>query len=516
MMPALLSKGIPLSNLIKGMDYIGDLPQGDLPDIELLGIAMDSRKVSDGFVFMACAGHRSHGLDYIEQAVSQGAVVVLAEITAQWLPEKIQQLSKTISCPIIAMTGLTEYASKIAGRFYQHPSRDFPVIGITGTNGKTSCSQFIAQAFSGIRKVAVLGTVGNGFINDLQPTTHTTPDPVSLQSFLFDMREQGAEAVAMEVSSHALKQCRVADIDFDLAVLTNFSRDHLDYHGTMEEYAKAKSLLFKMSSLKAALINADDDLGIKLIRELGNTPLRIVAYGIDSVDKQQVDAWIKASNIVASSSGLSFKLESSWGEAEVALPLYGRFNVLNAMVALGVLLECGVEFDDAINSLKHISTVSGRMESIKPAGSNKTGPTVIVDYAHTPDALEQALSSLKDHVTGKLVCIFGCGGDRDKGKRPQMGAIAERLSDLVVLTNDNPRSESPELIIEETLKGLQHPDSAVVEMDREKAITDTIKNALADDVILVAGKGHEAWQIIGEQRLPFSDQACVRNALEAL
>lgn len=511
MMPAVLSKGIPLNDLVNGLDYIGDLPE-----VELLGITMDSRKVSDGFVFMACAGHRSHGLDFIEQAVSQGAAVVLAEITAQWLPEKIQQLSETVSCPIIAMTGLTEYASKIAGRFYQHPSRDFPVIGITGTNGKTSCSQFVAQAFSGIRKVAVLGTVGNGFINDLQPTTHTTLDPVSLQSFLFDMREQGAEAIAMEVSSHALKQSRVADIDFDLAILTNFSRDHLDYHGTMDDYAKAKSLLFKMNSLKSALINADDELGIKLIRELSNTSLRVVAYGIDSVDESQVDAWIRASKIVASSEGLSFSLESSWGDAEVTLSLYGHFNVLNAMVALGVLLECGVDFNQAILSLKHISTVSGRMEAIKPAGSNKTGPTVIVDFAHTPDALEQALSSLKAHVGGKLVCVFGCGGDRDKGKRPQMGAIAERLSDLVVLTNDNPRSEPPKLIIDEILHGLQHPNTAVVEMDREKAITDTIKNASADDVILVAGKGHEALQIVGEQRLPFSDQVCVRHALEAL
>lgn len=512
MMPAVLSKGIPLSNLIKGMDYIGDLPKGDLPDIELLGITMDSRKVSDGFVFMACAGHRSHGLDYIEQAVSQGAAIVLAEITAQWLPEKIQQLSKTVACPIIAMTALTEYASKIAGRFYQHPSRDYPVIGITGTNGKTSCSQFIAQAFSGIRKVAVLGTVGNGFIDDLQPTTHTTLDPVSLQSFLFDMREQGAEAIAMEVSSHALKQSRVADIDFDLAILTNFSRDHLDYHGTMEDYAKAKSLLFKMSSLKSALINADDALGIKLIGELGRTSLRVVAYGIDAVNEEQVDAWIKASKIMASSAGLSFNIESSWGEAEIDLPLYGRFNVLNAMVALGVLLECGVDFDNAINSLKHISTVSGRMEAIR----HGSAPTVIVDYAHTPDALEQALSSLKAHVAGKLVCVFGCGGDRDKGKRPQMGAIAERLSDLVVLTNDNPRSESPKLIIKDILHGLQRPGFAVVEMDREKAITYAIKNASNEDVILVAGKGHEALQIIGEQRLPFSDQVCVRNALEAL
>ena len=506
MMPAVQSKGIYLADLLKGLDYIGELPE-----MALQGIAMDSRKVADGYVFMACAGHRSHGLDFAGQAADQGAAVILAETTAQWLPEKILQLGQRIDCPVIAVTELTEYASKIAGRFYQHPSRDFPVIGITGTNGKTSCSQFIAQAFTHIRKVAVLGTVGNGFIGELQPTTHTTLDPVSLQSFLFDMREQGAEAVAMEVSSHALKQSRVADIDFDLAVLTNFSRDHLDYHGTMDDYAQAKSMLFRMSSLNAAIINANDELGTKLIGELANTPLRLVAYGIEVVEQSRVDAWIKASAIEANAAGLSFRIESSWGDEQVALPLYGHFNVLNAMVALGVLLECGVDFETAINSLKNLSTVNGRMQAFR----SDAAPTVVIDYAHTPDALEQALSSLKAHVSGRLICVFGCGGDRDAGKRPQMGAIAERLSDAVVLTNDNPRSEKPELIIDQILKGMQHPAKTIIEMDREKAITETIKNAAADDVILVAGKGHEAWQIIGDQRLPFSDQACVRTAMGA-
>jgi len=476
---------------------------------------MDSRQVAEGDLFLACAGHRSHGLDFLTEAIEKGASVALAEVTPDWLPEKINQLSAQSALPVIAVSGLSERVSKIAGRFYGHPSRDFPVIGITGTNGKTSCSQFIANAFSGKRKVAVLGTLGNGFPEQLLPTTHTTMDPVSIQASLALLKSQQAEMVAMEVSSHALQQGRVSDISFDMAVLTNFSRDHLDYHGTMADYASAKSLLFNIPGLKSALINADDELGKRLIGSLSTTPVRIVAYGSSMDDefcRDKVDACIQVSAATALPKGLSFHIDSSWGSADVALPLLGQFNVFNAVVALGVLIECGVAFDEAVSNLSNLKTVSGRMEMFGAASQ----PTVVVDFAHTPDALRQALQSLREHASGKLICVFGCGGDRDKGKRPQMGEIAEQLADQVVLTDDNPRHEDSAAIIQDVLKGMNEPQRVTVEPNRSLAIKLAIEIASVGDVVLVAGKGHESYQVVGDLKHPFSDQQAVRSVLEGL
>lgn len=510
MMAASQTINTSLTALLEGVDVIGDIPE-----IKVTGLTMDSRQVAEGDLFLACAGHRSHGLDFLTQAIAKGASVALAEVTPEWLPEKINQLSGLSAVPVIAVSGLSDRVSQIAGRFYGHPSRDFPVIGITGTNGKTSCSQFIANAFSGKRKVAVLGTLGNGFPGELLPTTHTTMDPVSIQASLALLKSQRAEMVAMEVSSHALQQGRVSDISFDMAVLTNFSRDHLDYHGTMADYASAKSLLFNMPGLKSALINADDELGKRLIDSLSTTPVRVVAYG-SSVDKDfcddQVDAWIRVSAARALPKGLSFHIDSSWGSEDVVLPLLGQFNVLNAVVALGVLIECGVAFDEAVINLSNLKTVSGRMEMFGAASQ----PTIVVDFAHTPDALRQALQSLREHASGKLICVFGCGGNRDKGKRPQMGEIAEQLADQVVLTDDNPRHEDSAAIIQDILQGMNQPQSVIVEPNRSQAIKLAIEMASVGDVVLVAGKGHESYQVVGDLKHPFSDQQAVRSLLEGL
>lgn len=496
-----------LVELLTGIEVIGEVPA-----IGISGMALDSRSLKQGDLFIACAGYQSHGLEYIDDAIANGAEVVLAEVCSNWLPEKITTLSEEKNIVIVPVGALTEAVSLIAGRFYGNPSQEFPMIGITGTNGKTSSSLFIAQAFAGSKKVAVMGTIGNGFPGELVPSTHTTMDPVSVQETLADLHRRQADMVVMEVSSHALHQGRVADVQFDIAVLTNFSRDHLDYHGTMADYAEAKSLLFRMNNLKSAVINADDELGQRLIEEMQTSPARVLAYSTSEIDVDRVDAWIRADNIRMLPDGVRFDVLSSGGRAAVSLKLIGRFNVQNAMVALGVMLECGVDFQQAIADLQKLETVPGRMELITKA----QGPSVIVDFAHTPDALEQVLSSLKAHVDGRLYCVFGCGGDRDKGKRPQMAKVAESFADVIVLTSDNPRSENPDDIIEDIRQGLEVADKAIVEPSRARAIRLAIEKAGEGDMVLVAGKGHEAFQIVGDLKLPFSDQEQVRSALEVL
>jgi len=496
-----------LDELLTGIEVIGKVPA-----VAVNGMALDSRRLKQGDLFIACAGFRSHGLEYIDDAIANGAEVVLAEICSNWLPEKITALSQEKNIVIVPVGSLTEVVSLIAGRFYGSPSQEFPVIGITGTNGKTSSSLFVAQAFAGIKKVAVMGTIGNGFPGQLTPSTHTTMDPVSVQATLADLHRREADMVVMEVSSHALHQGRVADVQFDIAVLTNFSRDHLDYHGTMADYAEAKSLLFRMNKLKSAVINADDDLGQRLIEEMRTSSARVIAYSASAIDIDRVNAWIRADNIRMLPAGVAFDVVSSWGQAAVSLGLMGRFNVQNAMVALAVMLECGMDFNRAITNLQKLENVPGRMELITRA----QGPSVVIDFAHTPDALEQVLQSLKAHVDGKLYCVFGCGGDRDKGKRPQMGKVAESLADVIVLTSDNPRSENPDDIIEDIKRGLVSADKALVEPSRAHAIELAVRTAGKGDVVLVAGKGHEAFQVVGDLKLPFSDQQQVRSALEAL
>lgn len=506
MMVAPAMNAMSLSELLAGVDVIGNVPA-----LGINGMALDSRSVKPGQLFIACAGYQSHGLEYIDNAITNGAEVVLAEVCSNWLPEKIAELSQAKNIVIVPVGALTESVSRIAGRFYGSPSQEFPVIGITGTNGKTSSSLFVAQAFAGNKKAAVLGTIGNGFPDDLKASTHTTMDPVSVQATLAELLQRQADMVVMEVSSHALHQGRVADVQFDIAVLTNFSRDHLDYHGTMADYAEAKSLLFRMNELKAAVINADDELGQRLIAEMQTSPARVVAYGMTEFKKDNVDAWIQAGNILMFPGGLQFDINSSWGFSTATLGLIGRFNVQNAMVALAVMLECGIDFEQAIANLQKLQTVPGRMELF----ASDHGPSVIVDFAHTPDALQQVLESLKAHVDGRLYCVFGCGGDRDKGKRPQMGTVAESLADVVVLTSDNPRSEDPDAIINDIKQGFKVAEKAVVEPKRAEAIQYAIESAGKGDMVLVAGKGHEAFQVVGDLKLPFSDQEQVRSALEA-
>jgi UDP-N-acetylmuramoyl-L-alanyl-D-glutamate--2,6-diaminopimelate ligase len=506
MMPLQSVNGCALEWLLAKEDVAASIPA-----MEITGLCMDSRQVVPGDLFLACAGGNAHGLEFLSQAHAQGAIAALAEVTPDWLPEKIVRLGREASIPVIPVAELSARASYIAGRFYGHPSRSLSVIGITGTNGKTSCSHFIARAFAHAGRVGVMGTLGNGYVDELKPSTHTTMDPVSVQAHLNLFAGQGANMVAMEVSSHALQQGRVASVNFDMAVLTNFTRDHLDYHGSMAEYARAKSLLFKMPGLKTAIVNIDDELGKRLADDLKRSAVRVIAYGAD-FDASAYPLAIKATAIQPMSGSLSVKIASTWGVSELQLPVLGRFNAYNAMVALAVLLEKNVAFEQAIQHLCGIQNVRGRMQMLRAV----KGPLVVIDFAHTPDALEQALTSIREHNKGSLTCVFGCGGNRDKGKRPLMGRMAERLADRVIVTDDNPRKEKAEDIISEILAGMQNPQQVVIEPDRAKAIAMAISQSSADDIVLIAGKGHETYQIYGDMKQPFSDESVAQQNLEAL
>jgi UDP-N-acetylmuramoyl-L-alanyl-D-glutamate--2,6-diaminopimelate ligase len=345
----------------------------------------------------------------------------------------------------------------------------------------------------------VIGTLGYGFLPDLTPLINTTPDALMLQQILAQMRDQGANSVEMEVSSHGLHQERVTGIQFDIAILTNLTRDHLDYHGDMDSYKEQKRRLFSMPGLKNTVINADDQFGREIIHSLkGSVP--VIAYGLGS-DTDLGCPQIIAQNIRQNAKGFRAKIVSPWGSGELQSQLLGRFNISNVLAVFAVLMLKGISFEMALEALSQTQNVMGRMQAY---GGDKQA-LVVVDYAHTPDALQQALQALKPHTQGKLWCVFGCGGDRDRGKRPEMGQVAERYSDQLILTNDNPRHESPQLIIDEIKSGLICPWAVEVELDRGAAIAHAIDCAEPGDVVLIAGKGHEPYQIIGDEKFPFSD-----------
>lgn len=485
-----------LSSLLEGRVAV---PAG--LDCALTGMSMDSRQVEQGTLFVALSGTNVHGREYIDAAIEQGAVAVLYE--ADTGAESITPLSWRTSAagrkiPLLAISGLRRQLGALADRFYGSPSADLFTVGITGTNGKTSCSQFIAQSLHPDQPCGVIGTLGRGLFGQLEESGHTTPDVIANHRWLARMRDQGAASVVMEVSSHALDQRRVDSVQFDCAVFTNLTHEHLDYHGDMESYAAVKRQLFHMPGLSSAVINRDDPYG----RELESTidaSIRVISYGMQAEHKPV----LLGKNIHMLPEGMQFDVESSFGSGQVKTRLLGRFNISNLLAALGVLLTKGMAFETALTRLAGVTTVSGRMETL--GGDDR--PLIVIDYAHTPDALQHVLLALREHATGTLWCVFGCGGDRDKQKRPMMGKIAEDHADRVVLTNDNPRHENPRDIIEQILAGMVHPDMAYVEADRQQAIETVIRNAAPQDVILIAGKGHENYQQVGDEKRPFSDLA---------
>lgn len=461
------------------------------------GVTLDSRACRKGFAFLACAGLTSHGLDYIDQALRLGAVAVLWEpdgAKPPVLPEGV------VGLPVV---GLAEKAGEIAARFHDFPANDLTVIGVTGTNGKTSVTHLTANALNHLgRRCAVAGTLGNGMQDNLAETTHTTPDAVSLQAFLASMRDTRADSLAMEVSSHALVQHRVAGMRFDTAVFTNLTRDHLDYHGNLEAYAAAKRRLFDMPDVRCIVINADDRVGREILAAAPEGQLKIAfAANAESLVDTQADHRILVRGVAFDASGLRISAEIDGRRQVVQAPLFGRFNAMNVAAVFGVLLGLGHAVGDIVAALESISPVRGRMEHV--GGGDK--PLAIIDYAHTPDALRQVLLAARDHAAGELICIFGCGGDRDRGKRPEMAAIAEALADRVIVTDDNPRTEDGDRIIEEIMAGFERRNAVTVQRDRALAIRSAIELAVASDVIVIAGKGHEEYQVVGNERRHFSD-----------
>jgi UDP-N-acetylmuramoyl-L-alanyl-D-glutamate--2,6-diaminopimelate ligase len=412
------------------------------------------------------------------------------------------QWDPALAIPNAGVSGLKNRIGEIAAHVYGEPSRALHMVGITGTNGKTSVAHWVAQTFSQLgRKTAVIGTVGNGFPGALTPALNTTPDAIELQQRLAHFRQQGATACAMEVSSHGLAQGRLNGTQFSVAVLTNLSRDHLDYHGDMDSYAAAKARLFSWPGLEWAVVNLDDAFGQRLEAEIRLAS--VAGYGFQR-------GAVVGEKLRLSQAGLHLAVRTDWGHAEVDAPLLGRFNAANLLAVLATLLVSGVKLDDACQALAHITPPPGRMQTL----GGDAHPLVVVDYAHTPDALEKVLATLREIVSGgRLICVFGCGGNRDRGKRPLMGQAAVAGADEVWITSDNPRNEDPRRIIDDVLAGTG--DKPHVESDRARAIFEAIGGAHHGDVVVIAGKGHEDYQEIAGERQPFSDVAVARKALEA-
>ena len=469
------------------------------------GLSHDSRRVRPGDCFIALSGQQCHGLDYAEDALAAGAVAVLYEpAPGRTAPP---------GAPAWAVPGLRNHLGALAGRFYRQPSRQLDIIGITGTDGKTSTAQFLTQALTtDDTACGVIGTLGTGVLGAVIPATHTTPDAIGVQAHLADLLHRGAEAVVMEVSSHALDQGRVNDVCFDTAVLTNVTRDHLDYHGSMAAYAAAKRRLFQWDTLAHRVVNADDAYGAIWLSAFAHMSATTVAYSLrakPAVAGYRAARWLQAVALTTHAKGLHMVIEGSWGRAELASPLLGRFNAANLLAALAVLLVRDVPLPEAAARLSRVVPAPGRMAMAGGAGK----PTAVIDYAHTPAALTQVLAALRAHCNGRLHCIFGCGGDRDRGKRAEMGRCAAAGADRVVLTDDNPRFEDADRIIQDIVRGLPAAAGVTVERDRARAITGTIAAAAANDMVLVAGKGHEVGQIYGASTRPFSDAEVVNAAL---
>ncbi|MGI9246761.1 MAG: UDP-N-acetylmuramoyl-L-alanyl-D-glutamate--2,6-diaminopimelate ligase [Steroidobacteraceae bacterium] len=488
-----------LGRLLEGFDVAA--PHG----VQVADVVQDSRQVTPGAVFLACKGRTTHGLAHAAAAVERGAVAVL------WEPDvDIEPPVLSDSVAAIAIPHLGRHVGEIADRFFRRPSADLRVAGITGTNGKTTTAYLLAQASDFVgRRGWYVGTLGHGRPNELREAGLTTPDAAMVQRRLAEARDAGAVALGLEVSSHALDQDRVAGVRFDTAVFTNLTRDHLDYHGSLEAYGAAKSRLFHLPGLRRVVLNVRDPFGADLATRVDAGLERILYTTANDVWAERGTGWIRVPELRATSSGLTVHVDTSWGAGTLRSRLVGEFNAENLLAVLGVLLGWNVPLQKALAALALCVAPPGRMEAF---GGGRQ-PLALVDYAHSPDALAKVLEAARAHARGRVICVFGCGGDRDPGKRPQMGAIAEAAADLVVVTDDNPRSESSAAIIEQVLAGMRDPDAALVVPDRGEAIRRALAEAEPGDVVLVAGKGHENYQIVGSETRPFSDRDCVVASL---
>jgi UDP-N-acetylmuramoyl-L-alanyl-D-glutamate--2,6-diaminopimelate ligase len=493
----------PLAALLEG------LTDAAVPSLGVTDVALDSRAVTPGALFLAVRGYGSHGLAHAKAAIARGAVAVA------WEPAEGVE-APLFEVPTIAVDRLGRHAGEIAARFFRQPATSMFTVGITGTDGKTSTAHLLAQAFDRLDvPCAYFGTIGYGRLGVLQEASHTTPDAVRVQALLAAQRDDGVKACAMEVSSHALHQSRVGGITFDVAVLTNVGRDHLDYHGTVEAYAEAKRQLFDRAWSKTVVLNRDDVFGAAWAQTLtANAADRVVIYGLGG-DVPVAGRFIIGRELSLHGAGLRLMLQTCWGDALLESPLFGRFNAYNLMAALGALLLQGTPLSWAVEAVGRAMTVPGRIEAFRSADPSK--PLVVVDYAHTPQALENVLDAVRAHCAGRLICVFGAGGDRDRGKRPLMGAAAAARADIAIVTDDNPRSEDPAAIVAAIVEGASrltlHASRLTVIHDRATAIAHAIGLAKPEDIVVIAGKGHETTQTYGREVRVFSDRAYVAQRL---
>lgn len=491
-----------LGELVKGMNHfeiIGD------PERRINGLSYDSRYVKPGYLFVALRGHERDGHDYLEDALDKGAAVLVGE-DFHGIREDVTK---------VRVPDSREALSELAIQFYSHPFEGLNLIGITGTNGKTSTSYVLESILTAAgAKPGVVGTINYRYSGKTNPAPVTTPESLDLMRLFRDMADDGVTDVIMEVSSHALHQRRTKGCPFKVAIFTNFSRDHLDYHNTMEAYFNAKSLLFseltrnERGGKKTAVLNMDDPKGMELA---ALTQAEVVTYGL----KQVCD--VSAESIIADKTGIRGTLISPMGKKTFRSPLIGEVNIYNILCASAAAVSLDIDLDDVVEGIENLQRVPGRLEPVPNPG----GLTILVDYAHTPDALEKALRDVKPFVDGRLITVFGCGGDRDKGKRYEMGLVAGENSNLVFITSDNPRSEKPLSIMKQIEKGVQesgldrvsgsHRHGAgmsgyIMEVDRREAIRTAVSEANKQDLVLIAGKGHEDYQIVGRERRHFDDR----------
>lgn len=466
--------------------------RGDM-DTEISGIQIDSRKVKPGDLFVARVGFTADGHDFIDQAIEKGAKALLV------------QKEVHASIPTVIVPDTQRALSLVAAHFYGYPSHDLKIIGVTGTNGKTTTTHMIEQMLAAAKQpTAIIGTTGIKIATDTYPTENTTPESIELQKAFRMIQDRDFRYVAMEVSSHALDLGRTRGVDFDIAVFTNLTQDHLDYHQTMDRYREAKGLLFSQlgndQKTKIAVLNADDPASDYFAKI---TPAQLITYGFSE------KAMVRAEQIQITPQGTSYWMHTWWGSIPIRMKLLGKFNVYNALAAAAVAFACGCSLDQIRSGLEQMTEVDGRFELVE----SDQPFTCLVDYAHTPDSLKNVLTTIREFAKGRVICVVGCGGDRDRLKRPKMAEIAEQYSDLVVITSDNPRSEKPEKIIDDMLQGLTK-DHHVVCVDRKEAIQFAIEQAQADDVILIAGKGHETYQEIEGVRYDFDDREVARSFLQ--
>lgn len=513
MKPRLQSHSFTLQNLLPNLQL------ESAADIEISGVQLDSRAITKGNAFIALVGAKSDGRKFIANAIDAGAAVILVQADKEW--RDTQWIGVV---PVIAIENLSQQVSAIAGNFYGHPSQRCRLIGVTGTNGKTTCTLLISQLAALLHKrdkqpAGVVGTLGFGLldansiapiaqqIRAIQSTGLTTPDPVALQKILAELVDQHASTVAIEVSSHSLVLGRVAALEFDTAIFTNLTQDHLDFHGDLASYGKAKEQLLYQRNLHNAVINMDDPWAKTLLQKIPEN-VRVVTF---SLVNSTADIYLTDLQLTAT--GATAKLHSIWGNAEFSSPFMGKFNISNLLSAIAALCIAEFPLEKILGFISELHAAPGRMQAVALDASNQD-INVIVDYAHTPDALENALLAIREHASTRIWTIFGCGGDRDKTKRPLMGRAAEKYSDYVIVTNDNPRTEEPSAIAADIVRGLHNPNGCLVIADRAQAIDFAVQQAKAGDVVLIAGKGHEDYQIFAEQTISFSDSQQARLALQ--